>query len=51
MMGLLFFICGFFYDWLMDESDPNHSSYHKYIFLLVYALTFLFRFVTALSAV
>jgi hypothetical protein len=40
MMALLFCICSVFYKWLMDE---NGGMGRKYLFLLIYALTFLFR--------
>ena len=39
-MAGLFFICAIAYEWLMD---PTGSMYRKYLFLLIYALTFLFR--------
>jgi MFS family permease len=41
MMSLLFFICCLAYDWLLDSSE-GVSPYRKYVFLLIYALTFLF---------
>lgn len=41
-MAGLFFICAIAYEWLMD---PGGSMYRKYLFLLIYALTFLFRYV------
>jgi hypothetical protein len=40
MMALLFCTCSVFYRWLMD---PEGGSVRKYAFLLIYALTFLFR--------
>lgn len=40
MMAILFFICSLCYDWLLD---PLGGWGRKYIFLLIYALTFLFR--------
>jgi hypothetical protein len=42
MMALLFCTCSVFYRWLMD---PAGGSLRKYAFLLIYALTFLFRYV------
>lgn len=41
MMGLLFLLCSLSYEWLMDEKG---GSGRKYLFLLFYALTFLFRY-------
>lgn len=41
MMALLFAICSVFYTWLMD---PEGGTVRKYLFLLIYALTFLFRY-------
>lgn len=40
MMGVLFLICSVSYEWLMD---PLGGSGRKYLFLMIYALTFLFR--------
>uniref|UniRef100_A0A7S3H6B0 Major facilitator superfamily (MFS) profile domain-containing protein n=1 Tax=Spumella elongata TaxID=89044 RepID=A0A7S3H6B0_9STRA len=38
-MAGLFFLCALAYEWMMD---PTGSMYRKYLFLLIYALTFLF---------
>eukprot|EP01038_Epipyxis_sp_PR26KG_P005966 gene5966-8220_t len=40
VMATLFFILTFAYDWLLNDSNPN--SHKKYLFLAIYALTFLF---------
>lgn len=39
VMGILYFICGFCYSWLLD---PEGETYRKYLFMLIYSLTFLF---------
>lgn len=39
-MAGLFFICSLCYEWLME---PTGGMYRKYLFLVIYALTFLFR--------
>ena len=43
MMGILFFICGVFRDWFLQEGAPFSR---KILFLVLYSLTFLFRYVT-----
>jgi hypothetical protein len=40
MMGLLFFVCGVFRDWFLQEGAPFSR---KVLFLVLYSLTFLFR--------
>ena len=40
-MAIMFFLCALSYDWLMQ---PTGGIMRKYIFLLIYALTFLFRY-------
>lgn len=39
IMALLFTICGLFHDWFVE---PNSPPYRKWMFLLLYSLTFLF---------
>jgi hypothetical protein len=41
MMGLLFFVCGVFRDWFLQEGAPFSR---KVLFLVLYSLTFLFRY-------
>lgn len=41
MMGLLFFVCGVFRDWFLEEGAPFSR---KVLFLVLYSLTFLFRY-------
>jgi hypothetical protein len=41
MMGVLFFLCSAWYDWLMEAGGGVER---KYLFLVLYALTFLFRY-------
>lgn len=56
VMGTLFFLCGYGYDWLLGNNSNTTSytssvgggggeagGYGKYLFLLIYSLTFLFR--------
>lgn len=40
-MGILFAICGYGYEWFLD---PAGGSMRKWIFMVLYALTFLFRY-------
>lgn len=41
MMAILFFICGFAFDWLLGEHSTMMG---RYLFMIIYALTFLFRY-------
>jgi PHS family inorganic phosphate transporter-like MFS transporter len=41
IMAFLFFICTLFHDWFVEENSP---PYRKWLFLLLYSLTFLFRY-------
>lgn len=40
VMSILFYLCGFCYDYLLGESSGFTG---KYLFLLIYSFTFLFR--------
>jgi hypothetical protein len=42
IMGLLFIVCGIGHDWFLNEEAPR---YRQWLFLIVYAFTFLFRYV------
>ena len=39
-MAVLFFICGYGHDWFLDPNSTN--SGRRWLFLLLYSLTFLF---------
>ena len=41
-MAVLFAVCSVYYDWMLQEGE-GVGPHRKYLFLVVYSLTFLFR--------